>query len=247
MSRLALTGTLLLLAIWAVVTEAGLIKPIFLPSPVDVIRQLGELTMSGVIVSDVLETIGRTATGYLLGSVLGILIGLLIAQNRVVAGLLEFPVDFFRSIPATALFPLFIVFFGLGDQVKIFITAWSSSMVVLINTVYGIRNVSHTRLMVAKLRRVSPIRQFFFVVLPDALPFILAGLRIGLSLALVVQVVAEMFLGSQGGLGYRVFNASSVFDMQTAYAAVLVLGVVGYGLNKGIRLFEAKFVHWSGR
>jgi ABC-type nitrate/sulfonate/bicarbonate transport system permease component len=245
--RVALLGTTILLLFWVLVTSTGLIRPLFLPSPPAVFKRLGELVLSGEIVLDLWQTLWRTLAGFLLGSVLGIAAGLVMGYYRAIYGLLELPVDFFRSIPATALFPLFIVMFGLGDEVKVFIAAWSSSMVVLINTIYGIRSVSQVRLMVATLRRASFARRFYAVVIPSALPYIFAGLRIALSLALVVQIVAEMFLGSNGGLGHRIFNASSMFDMETAYAAVVVVGALGFTLNKAVLMAEARVIHWSGR
>lgn len=247
MKRLGLLGTAILLLAWTLVTATGLVRPLFLPSPLAVFERLAELARSGEILRDLGQTLWRTLVGFLLGTIVGVAVGLVMGYRQTVYRMLEFPVDFFRSIPATALFPLFIVIWGLGDQVKVFITAWSSSMVVLINTIYGLRSVSQLRLMVATLHRVSFARRFYAVIIPNALPYIFAGLRIGLSLALVVQIVAEMFLGSQSGLGHRIFNASSTFDMETAYAAAVVVGALGYGLNKAILFAEARLIHWSGR
>jgi NitT/TauT family transport system permease protein len=178
---------------------------------------------------------------------LGVFVGLMMGAYRPVYESMELPVDFLRSIPASALFPLFIVIFGLGDRVQVFIAAWASSMVVLINTTYGIRNVGSLRLMVAKTKKLPRHKVFFLVMIPNALPYIVAGARIGLSLALVVEIVAEMFLGSYSGLGRRIFNASSIFQMEEAYAAVLLVGLLGYALNKAVVTAEKRIVHWTGK
>ena len=246
MRRSAFFGSAILLLVWLLVTTTGLISRLFLPSPIAVFKKLYLLVTSYQILWDVLATLQRTLLGFLIGCLVGVLIGLAMGHYKRFYETMEFPVDFFRSIPATALFPLFIVIWGLGDEVKIFIAAWASSMVVLINTIYGIRDVAVIRLMVAKMRRASFIKTFCKVMIPNALPYIFAGMRVGLSLALVVEIVAEMFLGSQSGLGRRVYNATSIFEMEEAYATVVVIGLVGYLLNKAIILTESKVVHWSG-
>lgn len=247
MRKSALLGTVLLLAVWFLVTETGLISKLFLPSPIATFRSLYSLIVSRDIFSDGLITLYRTVLGFLIGSGAGVPLGLVMGHYKKVYQTMEFPVDFFRSIPATALFPLFIVIWGLGDNVKVFIAAWASSMVVLINTMYGVRSVAPIRLAVARLRRLPPLKRFYRVTVPNSLPYILAGVRIGLSLALVVEIVAEMFLGSQSGLGRRIFNASSIFEMEEAYATVLVVGLLGYGLNKIVILTERRLVHWAGK
>ena len=240
-------GTLIILLVWFLITAIGLIDRVFLPYPVDVFKSLYTSFISTAILKDIFDTLWRTISGFLIGGTIGIIIGLIMGSFRPIYETMEFPVDFFRSIPATALFPLFIVIWGLGDQVKIFIAAWASSMVLLINTIYGIRSVSGTRLMVAKIKKTSQIKTFYKVVIPEAIPYIIAGARIGLSLALVVEIVAEMFLGSHSGLGRRIFNATSIFEMEEAYASVFVVGILGYLMNKIIILIEMRLVHWSGK
>lgn len=240
-------GTLIISAIWFLITATGIIDRVFLPPPTDVFKKLFALFISTDIWLDIFATVWRTLTGFLIGGLLGVIVGLIMGTYRKIYETLEFPVDFFRSIPATALFPLFIVIWGLGDQVKIFIAAWACSMVFLINTIYGIRSVSETRLMVAKTKKISSFKVFYKVMIPDAMPYIIAGARIALSLALVVEIVAEMFLGSHSGLGHRIFNASSIFEMEEAYATVIVVGLLGYTINKSIIYFEQRVVHWAGK
>jgi ABC-type nitrate/sulfonate/bicarbonate transport system permease component len=246
MRKSALWGSLILLVVWFLITATGLISRLFLPSPITVLKELYLLILSHEILWDVLATLKRTLSGFLIGCFVGVGIGLIMGYYEKVYRIMEFPVDFFRSIPATALFPLFIVIWGLGDEVKVFVAAWAASMVILINTIYGLRNVSIIRLRVAKIKRASFFKTFLKVIIPDSLSYIFAGFRIALSLALVVEIVAEMFLGSQDGLGRRIFNASSIFQMEEAYAAVFMVGLLGYSLNKMVILLERRVVHWSG-
>ncbi len=247
MRKYAILGTLIILAVWLMVGMLGLVHELFLPSPLAVVKELITLFQSKHIFIDIYATLWRSLGGFAIGATFGVTVGLIMGFNKKVYLTMEFPVDFFRSIPATALFPLFIVLFGLGNEVKLVIAAWASSMVVLINTIYGIKNVSESKLLMARLKKLSCIRTFTKIIFPGSLSFIFGGLRIGLSLAIVVQVVAEMFLGSDKGLGYRVFSASTIFNMEEVYASIILIGLLGYLLNKGIMHLERRIVHWSGK
>lgn len=247
MKRTWLIGIAVLLIAWTLVTATGTISRLFLPSPWATFQELFGLLLTRDMWVDIGGTLVRTVGGFCIGVAVGVPVGLLMGRYRPIYNSMELPVDFFRSIPATALFPLFIVIFGLGNSVKIFTTAWASGMVILINTIYGLRSVREIRLMVAKMKHLSPAKTFYRVIIPDALPYIIAGGRIGLSLALVVELVAEMFLGASSGLGHRIFNATTVFDMEQAYATVFVVGLVGYMINKLILFTEKKGVHWTGK
>lgn len=245
MKTSGLRGVLVVFAIWFVVTETGLIQKVFLPPPHAVVKELWRLLVSGELLLDSWKTLSRTLQGFAIGAAVGILLGFSMGAHRWFYETLEFPLDFFRSIPATALFPLFIVIFGLGSEVKIFVALWATAMIVTVNTIYGVRSVSSERAEVARVKQVSLLRRFFFLVIPSAAPFILAGCRIGLSMALVVEIVAEMFLGADSGLGRRIYNASTIFKMEEAYASVLAIGLLGYGLSKGLGLVERRLVHWK--
>jgi NitT/TauT family transport system permease protein len=196
---------------------------------------------------DIWSTFKRTAIGLTFGTITGITIGTLLGSFRPLYRTLRLPLDFARSIPATALFPLFIILFGLGDMVKIFITTWATCLVVLINTLYGFQNISHTRRLVGKIKNFSFYKVVKLIILPSALPYIAAGIRVGISFALIVELAAEMFLGSQNGLGHRIFAASSILAMEEVYTSILLIGILGYTLNSLMLLAERKIIHWSGQ
>ena len=155
MNKSTILGSLVLLAIWFLVTTVGIVDRLFLPSPVATFHKLYLLLVSFDVFGDIWASLWRTTTGFLLGCSIGITIGLVMGYCKKVYQVMEFPVDFFRSIPATALFPLFIVIFGLGDEIKVFTAAWAACLVMLINTIYGLRSVAHIRLMVAKTKKAS--------------------------------------------------------------------------------------------
>lgn len=245
MRRSALYGTAAILSVWALVTYSGVVSRLFLPTPSAVMSALVALTSSGAVIGDTWSTLWRTLIGFVSGGTIGVLVGLFMGRYPRLLETMELPLDFFRSIPATALFPLFIVLLGLGDGVKVVVAGWAVALVVALNTMYGIRSVSTTRIQLARLRGWGVWTTFLRVMIPDSAPHIAVGLRIGLSLALVVQVVAEMFLGSTNGLGRRIFNATSIFEMEEAYATIFVVGLLGYLMNKAISTLEQRVVHWE--
>ena len=159
----------------------------------------------------------------------------------------EFVIDFFRSTPASAMFPLFLVIFGVGDRTKIFVAAFGAALVILFNVSYGVMNARKTRILAAKIMGASNWRIMKDVVLMESLPQTFVGLRNGISLALVIVVVAEMFIGSVNGIGNRVFTAQQMFEMPDMYAAIFAAGALGYGLNIIFLMIEKSYVHWSGK
>jgi NitT/TauT family transport system permease protein len=145
------------------------------------------------------------------------------------------------------MFPLFLVLFGVGDRTKISVAAFGAALVILFNVAYGVMNARKTRLLAAKAMGASRLRILMDVMLLESLPQTFVGLRNGVSLALVIVVVAEMFIGSTDGLGNRVFEAQQLFAMPDMYAAIFAAGALGYGLNLLFLLVERRFVHWAGK
>jgi len=159
----------------------------------------------------------------------------------------EIIIDFFRSLPALAIFPLLMFFFGIGDISKVATTAFSCSLVVVINSIYGVKNSKKTRQIVAYLMEANPREVFLKVILMDALPQISIGMRTGLSLAVVVLIATEMFMGTNWGIGHRIFEAQLTYRVPEMYASIIIAGLLGYTLNKGFVAIERKIVHWSGK
>jgi ABC-type nitrate/sulfonate/bicarbonate transport system permease component len=144
-------------------------------------------------------------------------------------------------------FPLFLVILGVGEATKIAVAAFGASLMILFNTAYGVMNARKTRQAAARVMGASPGRVMLDVTLLESLPQTFVGMRTGVSFALVIVVVAEMFIGSIDGLGQRVINAQMIFDMPAMYATIFAAGVLGYGLNVLFILIERKFVHWGGK
>jgi sulfonate transport system permease protein len=243
---LPVIGVVGLLAIWSLVTAAQWVDPVLLPSPVAAFKALWQ-GMHGALGFDFVKTVYRTAASTAIAAVIAIPLGILLGSSESVYRSLEFVIDFFRSTPASAMFPLFLVLFGVGDETKISVAAFGAILVILFNVAYGVMNARKTRLLAAKVMGASRLRVLFDVMLLESLPQTFVGLRNGVSLALVIIVVAEMFIGSQDGLGHSVFEAQQLFDMPRMYAAIFAAGVLGYGLNLLFMMIERTFVHWSGK
>jgi len=247
MKKEILIGPIAILIIWVLLTSFHLIKPLFLPSPWSVTVDLYNLFASGKILGDLEYTLLRWLVGLSVGIIIGIPLGMLMGYSNKIYSSLEVAIDFFRSIPAMTLFPLFLVFFGIGDKAKIAISAWGAFLFVLINAIYGVKHSREARLMVAKALRANKIQTFIKIILPDALPEIAAGVRISISLSLILVVASEMLMGTRLGLGKRIYEAGLIYNMTEMYATILIAGLLGYLSNKLFYMVETRLVHWGGK
>jgi len=251
MKRLApylpVVGVVGLLLIWALTVWTRLVDPVLLPSPAATFRAMWTGMTSGKLGLDFVKTVERTIAATAIAAVIAIPLGILLGSSEKLYRSVEFVIDFFRSTPASAMFPLFLVLFGVGDRTKISVAAFGAALVILFNVAYGVMNARKTRILAAKVMGASPLRVLTDVTLLESLPQTFVGLRNGVSLALVIIVVAEMFIGSTDGLGQRVFEAQQLFEMPDMYAAIFAAGALGYGLNLMFLLVERRFVHWSGK
>ena len=196
---------------------------------------------------DTVITIRRTLLAFVIAVAVCVPLGLALGSSVRVYRSLEFVIDFFRSTPASALFPLFLVILGVGESTKVAVAAFGAGLLILFNTAYGVMNARKTRQAAARVMGASPLRVMVGVTLLESLPQTLVGMRAGVSFSLVIVIVAEMFIGSTDGLGQRVFEAQQLFDMPDMYAAIFAAGALGYGLNLLFLLIEKRFVHWSGK
>lgn len=242
-----LLGPLALLALWAIVHATGLVTAKLLPSPVQTFEAIAENLVQGDLVSDLGETVLRTLKAFALAIVFGLPLGIVVGSSQRIYRSIEFLIDFFRSTPATALFPLFMIIFGLGDLSKIAVAAFSAFLIILFNVAYGVMNARPTRMLAARVMGASRMRVFRDVTLYESLPQTFVGVRTAVSLALVVIIVAEMFIGSDSGLGKRIIDAQITFDMPALYGTILLTGALGYAFNLVLLAFEGRLVHWAGR
>lgn len=240
-------GAVGFIVLWWIIYQAKLIDPVLLPSPADSFKAIWDGMLGGPLLKDFGITVRRTVYAFLIAVGIAVPLGVILGSSRKLYSALEFVIDFFRSTPASALFPLFLVILGVGEGTKIAVAAFGASLLILFNTAYGVMNARKTRQAAAKVMGASNARVMMDVTLLESLPQTFVGMRAGVSFALVIVIVAEMFIGSTDGLGQRVINAQAVFNMPEMYATIFAAGVLGYGLNLLFILIERRFVHWGGK
>jgi ABC-type nitrate/sulfonate/bicarbonate transport system permease component len=240
-------GPLVIFFFWWLVAAAQWISPKLLPDPVSTLAVLGNSVFDGSLVADFAGTLKRTIGAFVIAAALAVPVGIVLGSDTRIYRSLEFAIDFFRSTPATAMFPLFLLIFGIGEESKIGVAAFSAWLVIVFNVAYGVMNARPTRILAARVMGASRWRIFLDVMFFESLPQTCVGLRLGVSYALVVIIVAEMFIGSANGMGRRIIDAQQVFDLQQMYASIIATGCLGYGLNVIFLTLERTFVKWAGR
>jgi NitT/TauT family transport system permease protein len=156
----------------------------------------------------------------------------------------SFVLDFFRSTPVTTLYPVFVLIFGIKHLSKVAMVAWGCFFVIALNAAYGAMQAGTIRSQMARLYGASSFQIFRWITLFGALPQIIIGLRVALSYALIIEVLCEMFMGSQYGLGQRVTEAYTTYAIERLYAIILLVGTIGYALNRLFVFFEKRLASW---
>lgn len=240
-------GPVVLILIWIMISNLHIASSTLLPSLSATLKKLYEIIVTGTLFPNLSATIARTLVGFVLSVILGVPIGVYLGANPKVYKMFDGVIEFFGSLPGTAMFPLFLLAFGIGNGSKIAIAWFISFWIVLVNSAYGVLHGSKTRLRVAQSLKASNWQILYRVIFMDALPQIFIGLRVGLSLSLIAVVVSEMFIGSNTGLGQKIYDSYLTYEISYLYAWLIITGITGYFLNKLFISFERKAVHWVGR
>lgn len=236
-----------ILITWVIISITSSVNEIIIPKPTEVLTVFVEFLQSGYLLNDLGWTLLRTLLGFFVGSSFGILIGIAMGTSRFFESTFSFSVDALRSIPATTLFPLFMLFFGLGLNSMIILVAFPCCWLVTINTMYGVKNSNHIRKDMAVVFRLNVVQQFWRVTLPDAAPSIVASLRLSIAMCLHMAIIGEMFIGSEFGIGRKLYDAHLLLKVHEMYAIIIISGLVGYLLNQIFLIFENKIVFWGGK
>jgi ABC-type nitrate/sulfonate/bicarbonate transport system permease component len=245
LTRTKASGLLLLavlLALWQV-AATGLVQSPNLPP----LTQIAASFVSGLRSGELLRVFGSSlhimGIGYVLGTLAAVIIGSLMANQRPVNAVLDPIVELLRPIPIPAIVPPLILLLGIDDALKIFVVAFSAFFPILLNTIGGARAVDPVAVDVARTLRVGRLRIVRSVIVPASLPYILAGMRTSLSLALIITVTAEMIAGSSG-IGYYLLLMQYSMRTSDMYAAIFLLAALGYALNRSFLFVERRLLHW---
>lgn len=247
MKKYTIIGPIILVIIWFLVSKLYLIDKFFLPDPLTIIKELWQLIINGIVLPSLSATIIRVLLAFIIAIILGIPLGLWLGRSEKLYRSSEFVIDFFRSTPATALFPLFLLIFGITDKSKIAVAAFSSMLIIIFNTAYGVMHAKKSRVLAAKIMGATKHQIFKWILFWESLPQTFIGLRSAVSLSLVIIIVTEMFIGTSVGLGRMIIDAQMTYEIPTMYAVILLTGIIGYLLNFVFLLIEKKILHWTGR
>jgi len=233
-----------IVALWWLASHQQWVSKVFLPTPEAAWASLIDGLAGGDLGGFTLATVGRMLVGWLCASVLGIALGALIGSSAAARAWLLPTLEFIRPLPASALLPLAIALFGLSPVMVLAVVSFGAMWPVLLNTVHGFATV-HPRLgEVARGLQIPPGAFAVKFGLPNALPDILAGMRLALTVALIVTVVGEM-IASQAGLGHAILLAARSFRAADLFAGVLLLGLIGLVSNSLLAAAEHRLLRWQ--
>ena len=231
-------------ALWAAVTNLGLVKPIFLPAPQKLVEVLWAIR--DILPGAFWLTLQMVATGILVGGAAGIGIGLVFGYSRWARDLLEFSFDALRPVPIFALIPLFILWFGIGMRPQIALVTLGVLLILTIQTTEAVRNVPHIHVQAALTVGASRFHIYRTVVIPSIIPHILAGLRLAVMAAWGLDVAAE-FMGSVPGLGYLMLAGLVNLDTARIMAMVIVFALLAIGSDFLLRAYIRRTTRWTRR
>ncbi|GHE06246.1 ABC transporter permease [Streptomyces alanosinicus] len=224
---------------------------VYFPPPLRIARHARDLWFSGPAghlfltsagAGTILPSLGRMAAGFALAGVAGIALGIAVGRSRRAYALCNPVLQFARAVPPPALVPVFVVVFDFGTPMQVASIAFSAVWPVLVNSAEGARATDPLRLQVAAVLRLTAPERLWFLILPSALPRIFAGLRLSLSLSLILMVFSELLPGSDNGIGFTLTDAQTRSDLLTVWSALLLLGALGYLLNTGLLAVERRLV-----
>ena len=240
---LGLGFILVCLLTWQILVAKQLLDARTVPSPWTVIGVFSDQRQVAELGQHVLARLERLALGYGLAALLAIPLGILIGQYQWFFRILQPGLEMLRSIPAVVLIPPAMLFLGMGTPMKVAVIAYGSFFPIIINTIYGVKNVESKFVLTARTFGYSRRDIFCYVLLPSTLPWIFSGLRIALSLGLVVTVAAEM-VGTIDGLGYFILYGLRTFKVTQVYAGIVMLGFLGWSLNKLFLFAQRRLIPW---
>ena len=226
------------------VVRSQLVNPALIPAPSTVAARVAGIVAGGELFAPLGITLYLLFTAYFAASALAIAAGLAMGRFAPVYNLLEPLTEVLRPLPKAALLPPLILFLGLSDAMKLAVIGLGVFFPVLINTVQGVRGVDPVLVDTGRTFRCGRRALLLGIVLPAALPLVLAGMRVSLGLGLILVVIAEMLAGT-GGLGYLIIDMQRSFRVRDMYAWIVILAVLGYALNAVFLKLEQRLIHWA--
>lgn len=232
-----------LLLVWWTLAASGAVNAVLLPSPADVALAFLAALRDGSLWVHLSASMLRVLQGFALGFAVAVPVGVLMGSSHIARRLIDPVVELMRPIPPIAIIPLSILWFGIGETSKVFIIAYGAFFPILVNTIAGFAEVDPVLIRAARTLGAGRWRVFTDVVLRSAVPFIIVGARLGMGMAFIVLVAAELIASSEG-LGYLINDARYSFRTDQVFLGMALIGVVGLTLNKALLLIERRLLRW---
>jgi ABC-type nitrate/sulfonate/bicarbonate transport system permease component len=237
-------AVLLFLIVWQAVASARLVPPLFLPGPFDIIDAFVALFAQGQIWNDILVSGQELIYGYGLAVLIALPLGVLMGWYRRLNFALDPFLNFFNSTPRVALLPLLILWLGIGIWSKIAVVFLGSFFPIVINTISGVRNLDAGLIKMSRSFGATDTQIFKTLALPGSVPFILAGLRLGVGHALIGVVVGEL-VAAQAGIGLMMAKAGATFQTSKVFAGLIIVAGAGVVLTGILQRVERRFQAWK--
>ncbi|RBO78549.1 ABC transporter permease subunit [Marinomonas aquiplantarum] len=247
---ISLLTTFILIFIWYIATQLQWVKPLFLPSPVAVVQRFWEVATQGFANATLIEHTGwsmmRVFSAFVLALLTAVPIGIFMGVNRIVRGLFDPIIEFYRPLPPLAYLPLVIIWLGIGEVSKVVLIYLAIFAPMALSARAGVKSVAIEQIHAAYSMGATRWQVIRHIILINALPEILTGMRIGIGFGWTTLVAAEM-VAAQAGLGFMVLNAAEFLVTDVVIMGIIVIGIIAYLFDLFMRYLERKLVPWKGR
>ncbi len=243
---LAILSPLLLIGLWEGLVRVRVLDSRFFPPPSSIVGTFADLISSGELFQHIGASLKRVLLGFLVGGVPAILLGLVMGLSRWARAALNPIIAATYPLPKSAILPLVMLIFGLGDASKVVLVAIGVFYLVLINTMAGVLTIQPIFLDVGRNFGASRFQVFRTIALPGALPLIFAGLRLGLGIGLILIVIAEI-VGARSGIGYMIWQAWTIFAVERMYVGLVVIAILGWMAALILDQIERLLIPWKPR
>lgn len=236
--------SVVILVVWQMASNLGYIKPLILPPPSQVAMTFWELLQSGAMARHVGISVLRVLEGFGIAALLGLGLGIAIGLSRTLDRMSDLIIQVVKPIPPIAWIPLAILWFGIGEESKVYIIFLGAFFPIIINTIDGIRQTDHKLVEVARILEVPRWKFVRQVVIPGAFPAIMTGIRVGLMVAWMCVVAAELIAASSG-IGYLIMDARQLSQSDVVLVGMITIGVIGKLMDSLIKRLEQHLIGWK--
>jgi len=229
---------------WETASRAGLLSPLFFPPPTKILNTLLQMIINGKLLPHLSATLSRLAIGFLIGGLSGLVLGLGMGWSPRLRTVVDPLIAALHPIPKIAIFPLIMIIFGIGEASKVVAIAIAAFFPMLINCMSGVRQLNPVYFEVTENYGASTWKTFSRVIFPGSLPSIFTGVRLAVNMAMVIAIAVEL-LAAKEGLGVIIWFSWQTLRIEELYASLIVIGVLGFGINLAIQSISRKLAPWQ--